>query len=216
MPNIIGVYLYGSYARGEEKKESDIDILVIVKEKDEKIKNIFDDIDIRILTIEQVQKLIMKFPAIIMPILKESKTLLNPFLLEELENKEIDFRRFNWHFDDIRRIIKIIEKFVEIDEQNIDVSNIYSLIMRIRILYMIEGLIYKKPFSNAGIKGVLLNHGLSEERYDKFYSIYQNIRDNRYIKDVITKEDVLELIEILKNYLRKIENETKKKIKKGD
>ena len=34
MPNILGVYLYGSYARNEQTLDSDIDILVITKEKD--------------------------------------------------------------------------------------------------------------------------------------------------------------------------------------
>ena len=33
MEDISGVYLYGSYARGEENEESDIDVLVISEKK---------------------------------------------------------------------------------------------------------------------------------------------------------------------------------------
>ena len=42
MPNIIGVYLFGSYARKEEDMLSDIDILVVTQEKNEQIKSIVE------------------------------------------------------------------------------------------------------------------------------------------------------------------------------
>src|SRR3989344_696043 len=53
MPNILGVYLYGSYAREEQEKNSDIDILIITKDKDEQIKNILKDIDVRVVQLNK-------------------------------------------------------------------------------------------------------------------------------------------------------------------
>ncbi|MBI2448788.1 nucleotidyltransferase domain-containing protein [Candidatus Pacearchaeota archaeon] len=214
MPNVLGIYLYGSYARNEQTKESDIDILILTREKDDKIKYIFEDIDIRVLTLEETNKAIESFPAIIIPILRESISFVNPLLLEELKKRKFDLKKFIWHFDDTKRIIKIIEKFIEINEEEISNSHIYSLIMRIRVLYMIESLIKNKSFNNIDIKKILLNNGLSKRIYNKFYFIYNKIRNNEEPKDKINKNEILILIKIIKKYLGKIENETEKKIRK--
>jgi len=211
MPNILGVYLYGSYARNEQTEYSDVDLLIIVQEKDDKIKAIFDDIDIRVITLENIKKSIKNLPALILPILKEARVFLNSLLLEELKQEKIDFRKFIWNFQDIVRIIKIIEEFIKIDDKDISPSHIYSLMMRARILCMIEGLIKNKNFSNKIVKKTLLEHGLNEEIYEKYYSIYQKIRDNQDVEEKVTKEEILNLIKIIKKSLKKIKNETNKK-----
>lgn len=214
MPNILGVYLYGSYARDEQVIDSDIDVLIITKEKDNRIKTLFEDIDVRVITLESIKKSIKNLPAIIMPTLKEAKVLLNPVLLNELKNFKIDFRKFKWNFGDIKRILKIIEKFVELDEKDISPTHIYSLIMRVRICYMMETLLKNKSFSNKAIKNLLLNYGLSNRKINKFYSIYRKVRESQKINEKINKEEILELISVVKDYSKRIENETKKKIKK--
>ena len=177
MENIIGVYLFGSYARGESHSLSDIDVLVITKEEAKELKSIFGDMDVRITTLEKLRKSIANLPAITLPILKEAKTIINPLLLEELKNSRINYKKFKWNFDDIKRTIKLIETFVKIDEKDIALSHIYSLIMRARICYMIQGLIENKKFSNAGLRNELIKRGLDEKKYDNYYEIYQKIRD---------------------------------------
>ncbi|PIU76104.1 hypothetical protein COS75_00845 [Candidatus Pacearchaeota archaeon CG06_land_8_20_14_3_00_35_12] len=211
MPNVLGVYLYGSYARGEEKQNSDIDILIIVQEKDIRIKELFDDVDVRVLTLKEIRKGIENFPVVTLPILKESKVFLNPLLLEELRNSKINFDKFKWHFQDIKRIIKIVKTFVEMDEEDISPDNIYSLMMRIRICNMMESLVKNEIFSNKSVKKVLLNYGLTEDEYEKFYSIYQQIRDNKDAKIKINKEEIFKLIKILADYYTKLEKEVKSK-----
>jgi len=214
MPNILGVYLYGSYSRGEQNRNSDIDILIITKEKDEKLRAILEDIDLRAIDLESLKKSIKNFPAIIMPILKEAKSFLNPLLLEDLKNYEIDLKKFNWHFQDIKRILKIIETFVEIDDKDISPTHIYSLIMRIRICYMMESLLKNKFFSNKSIKELLKEHGLNEKKINKFLDIYREIREDKEVKTIIEKKEILDLIKIVRDYSEKIKNETKKKITK--
>lgn len=176
MDNILGVYIYGSYARNEQGKHSDIDVIVIIKSKDEGIKNILKDVDVRVITIEDLKKAIKETPLLIMPILKEAKTLINPLLLEELRSQEVDFRKFKWNFDDIKRIIGIIEKFIELDEEDIASSHVYSLVMRIRGCYLIECLLKNKQFSNKNIKSLLINYGLNiklEDIREDYWAIQQ-------------------------------------------
>lgn len=216
MPNILGVYVYGSYARGEQTEDSDIDILIITKNKDESIKKIMKDIDAIVLSYDELNRAIKNMPVFIAPILKEAKVLLNPLLLEELQKIKIDFKKFKWNFDDIKRIVKIIKTFIEIDEEDISASHIYSLIIRIRACYIIECLLKGKDFSNKDVKDLLLKYKLKKEDIDKFFEIYRKIRNDEPAKISIKKEEILPLINILEEYSKKLENETKEKIRKGD
>lgn len=214
MPNVLGVYLYGSYARGESTKASDIDLLIVVKEKNDKIKALFDDIDVRVLTLESIRNSIKNFPVPIMIMLREAEVFLNPLLLEELRQEKYDLKGLRWHFEDIKRIIKIIEGFIKLDEKDIDASHIYSLMMRARVLFIIECLLEKKAFSNEGVKKKLLKYGLSERLFDCYYQIYQKIRANETVKEKVNKEEIEKLIDIIKRYSKTLENETKKEARK--
>jgi len=216
MENIIGVYLFGSYARGESHSLSDIDVLVITKEEAKELKSIFGDMDVRITTLEKLRKSIANLPAITLPILKEAKTIINPLLLEELKNSRINYKKFKWNFDDIKRTIKLIETFVKIDEKDIALSHIYSLIMRARICYMIQGLIENKKFSNAGLRNELIKRGLDEKKYDNYYEIYQKIRDEEEVEGKINKEEIMNFINIIKKYASELEDESKKAVGKRD
>tara|TARA_Y100000310_G_scaffold135966_1_gene134865 strand:+ start:234 stop:1067 length:834 start_codon:yes stop_codon:yes gene_type:complete len=222
MPNILGVYLYGSYARGEEGAGSDIDILIITKEKDKKIKGIlrvedaFSDVDVRVLTLEEVRKSIKNFPALMLPILKESKAFLNSALVDELKDSEFDVRKFRWHFQDVKRILGIIKTFVEIDDKDISPSHIYSLIMRIRICYMIESLLKNKSFSNKAVKSVLLGYGLDRESYERFDFIYKRVREDKNVREKIDKKEILKLVGILTDYSKEIEREVQRYGKKKE
>jgi len=216
MPNVLGVYLYGSYARGESTNESDIDLLIIVQKKDEKIKALFDDIDTRVLTLDGIKKSIKDFPVPVMIMLREAEAFLNPLLLEELKKEKPGLKGLKWHFEDIKSIIKVIEKFIEVDDKDIDASHIYSLMMRARVLYMIECLLKNAPFSNGGVKKKLSKYGLSGKNFDGYYKIYQRIRDDEAAEGKINKEEIENLIGIIKKYEGDMENEAKKKAGKGD
>lgn len=216
MPNVLGVYLYGSYAREEEEKNSDVDLLIIVQEKDERIRACLDDIDVRVLTLHGVKDSIRNFPVPIVPMLREARVFLNPLLLEELKKEKINLSKLIWHFYEIKRMIKIIEGFIEIDKKNIDASHVYSLIMRARVLYMIECLLKDKEFSNDGVKKMLLKYGLNEGLFERYYKIYQKIRNDERVDEKISEEEINELIGIIKKYSKKLEDETKKEARKRD
>ncbi|MEK6871545.1 MAG: nucleotidyltransferase domain-containing protein [Nanoarchaeota archaeon] len=216
MNNIVGVYLYGSYARDEQTLDSDTDVLVITKDKDDDIKKDLQDIDVRVISLENVKKSIKEYPLLIIPILKEAIVLLNPILLEELQTNKIDFRKLKWSFDDIKRIIKIIEEFIKIDENNIAPSHVYSLLMRIRGCYVMECLLKNKKYSNQGVKKRLEEYGLEGRLISTFFEIYRKIREEEQVKIKVNKEEITRLINILKQYSKKIEHETAKKTRKGN
>ena len=211
MQNIAGVYLFGSYARGENTLSSDIDVLIITQDEDKSLKSLFPNTDVRVLTLKKIKILIDKFPVITLPILKEAKTLINPILLEELKNSRINYKNFKWSFEDIKRTIKIIEAFIELDEEDISISHIYSLIMRARVCFMIDCLLNNNLFSNKGLKEKMVKQGLSAETYESYYKIYQKVRNNQEANGKINKNEIVRFIEIIKKYAYALENESKKK-----
>ena len=136
------------------------------------------------------------------------------WLNEDLKKERYNLKGLKWHFEDIKRIIKIIEKFIELDDKDIDASHVYSLIMRARILYMIECLLKEVIFGNKGVKNRLLQYDLDEKLFDYYYQIYQKVKNNEEIKENISRDNIERLMGIIKIYLKEVENETEKKAKK--
>lgn len=211
MENIAGVYLFGSYARNESHLLSDIDVLIITKDEEKSLKQLFDDMDVRVTTLEKIKKSIENLPAITLPILKEAKTIINPILLDELKNSKLNYRNFKWNFEDIKRIIKIIETFIKVDEEDISISHVYSLIMRARICCIIDCLLKNRQFSNRGFQAEMIKRGLSGKAYEKYYDIYRRVRDGEEVEGRIDKEEIIKLINIIRKYASELENDVKRK-----
>lgn len=211
MENIVGVYLFGSHARDESNLLSDIDVLIITKDEDKSLKKLFDDMDVRVTTLERIKKSIENLPAITLPILKEAKTIINPVLLDELKNSKLNYKNFKWNFEDIKRIIRIIETFIEVDKEDISISHIYSLIMRARVCYMIDCLIKNRQFSNREFQAEMIKRELSVKTYEKYYDIYRRVRDGEEIDGKIDKEEITKLIKLIKKYASELENNVKHK-----
>jgi predicted nucleotidyltransferase len=214
MGNIVGVYIFGSYARGESNLLSDIDVLIITREEQKELKYIFSDMDARVSTLENLKKSIENIPAISIPIIKESKTVLNPVLIEELRKSKINYARFNWNFEDIEDMLKTIKTFINADKEEISISFIYSLFMRARLCYMIDSLLKGFSFTNVDFRRELIRRGLKKNKYDEYSEIYRKIRDDEKVEGNIDLKEISKFINIVSHYLTELKNETKKKIGK--
>jgi predicted nucleotidyltransferase len=211
MPNIVGVYLYGSYARGEQERESDVDVCVITAEKDEQIKNVLSDMDTRVITLEALEKTFKEKPLFIIPLLREAQTIMNPSLLQELRTKKIEFSALKEIGDEIKRTHIIIKQFIELDEEDIAASHVYSLIMRIRLCHLIECALNNKPYSNHSVANMLKKQGLTHEEIEEYLGLYRAVRNGTYKESTIVKEKILKLLTIGEKYLQRVEHEARKK-----
>ena len=66
------------------------------------------------------------------------------------------------------------------------------------------------------LKLILEKSGLDNRLIHKFFQMYRKIREGEEYKTKVDKKEIIQLIDILKQYSKKIEDETKKKIGKRD
>ena len=207
LENIWGVYLYGSYARNEQTLQSDIDILVIT---DKKIKIEHEEYEILSLTEEEIKKTLETNAIFILPIIKDAKTIINKSLLEKLTKEKSNIHKsIKWFKDSTKDSIKSTKELIEMDkldgEYISSYSVIYSLMLRLRGIYLIKGILNNKNFSNKDFKEWLLKY-ISEKELNNMYEIYQKIRDDKKIKDIRIKiKSAIYLLNILEMEINKIE-----------
>ncbi len=197
--SISGIFLYGSYARKEETKDSDIDVLIIAKHKfrAENTKKF----DIEIIEVKKIKKAVQKNP-FVYAIINEAKPIINSALLDELKQSKKDFRSFiNWFKETTKDSIKSTEELIELDkiESNYltSYSVLYSLILRLRGIFLINLLPNNKSFSNHLFKKFIFKH-ISEQEFNRVYKVYRNIRDNKKVEnleiEINTADKLLKLL----------------------
>lgn len=200
LEELLGVYIVGSYARGEQDKDSDIDIIAISKNLSKEI--ISGKYHISIAPIEKIKKTLEKNPILILPRILEAKSILNSSLIDELKNIKVSKSNFSNYIEETKRIIEINKKLLEKENKEILESNeiIYSLVLRLRGVFIIKSILKNKLYSKAEFQKEL-NKITQKNEIEKVYNIYRAIRDNKKTK-LKTKT------EIAKNLLDFLEKET--------
>lgn len=205
LEDIIGVYLVGSYARNEQNKESDIDIIAISKNTKKSISS--GKYNIEIYTLEGVLKTLKSNPIMIYPRLKEAKTIFNASLLQEMSQKKLTKDSFNEFLESCKRIIKINSEFINLekDKETMDTQGVvYSLMLRLRGIYLIKTILEKKDYSLPEFKSWLSNNSkLDKKDIEILYNIYKDERDNKKMNTKIQVQTVRELLELLKKQVEK-------------
>lgn len=197
LEDIIGIYLVGSYARGDQEKDSDIDVIAISKNL--RKETISGKYHISIAPLENIKKTLEESPILILPRLVEAKPILNSYLLEELKNINISVKLFKNYKEETKRIISINKELLKKEDKDFLESNeiIYSLILRLRGIFIIKRLLEKKSYSKKEFKKYL-NEIIQKKEIEKVYNIYRAIRDNKKTKlkiQTTTAKDLLDFLE---------------------
>ena len=194
-PNLektIGVYLYGSYARNEQTINSDIDILTVTSSK-LKIIDKIDNYTIISTTIEELEDTLRSNAVLILPIIKEAKTIINPNLLNKYKNYKFTNKNTKSFINSCIEVLKLNKKGLELDFEI--GSLVYSLILRIRGLLIIKLMLNNKLYSKSLLFNHLENNNISKNKSRELYKIYTEERNNDKVKksDIITKTDIEKL-----------------------
>ncbi len=202
LDKIISVLLYGSHARNEADQDSDVDILIIAKEKF-KIEN-QQGMEFIVISENSLDSAIKTNPIMMYSIIKEAKPMINSSYLETLTKIKINSKLFKPFIDSTKSSISSSQELIELDKKTGKTASnsvLYSLILRLRGVFIISRLLNNKEYSNALFKKFLTENCKID--YDKIYEIYRTVRDNKELKDLIpiNQEEVL---------LAFLEQETKK------
>ena len=200
LSEIIGVYLSGSYARGEETKESDIDILIITKNIDKKA------IDEGIYSILIVSEELMKqklennlFP--VGQMIKEAKALINSDYIKKIEVR-VTNKNVKWYLDTTEDKITLIESAIAKSLNKIDNQVTYTLILRLRTLYIIEQLLKNKVYSNKEFIKIIKDVSGSDNAFTSY--LYE--KNNQEKAELTSKKEAQNLLAYLKKQLKEIKN----------
>jgi len=205
LDKIIAAWLYGSHARGEATKDSDIDVFVISSEKFKITKKGFDVI---VITPDNIKKALDFNPILMYSIIREAKPIINSALLNELKLQKIESKKFKDFVESTKRIIKIDKGILEMDKEEgagyVSESIVYSAILRLRGMFIIKCLTKGSGFSNDLFK-TWLKSKIKSLDFESAYKIYTAIRSDKEPEAKIELKSAFSLLELLEKEVKKLE-----------
>ena len=196
----MAVGIYGSHARHEQTKDSDIDVLVITKDK---LRLKKQGLDIMSMTAEQFEKAIVKYPVMYYQIAQEVQPLINSSVLDTFKSVPLKKESFKAYIKETEEHLQSSRELLELDKLDGTVlksySVVYSALLRLRGLFIISCFLEKKAFTNKKFKEWTVSNGL--EHFDKLYEIYRLVRDNKKITVSIELPQVERLLSIVERML---------------
>jgi len=172
LKEIVGIYLVGSYARGEESRESDIDVLIISNRTDKEM--IYDGMyNILIVSKELLQQKLKQDLLPIGQMMREAKPLINSSYLNSIEIK-VNKKNIKWYLDTTKEKLELIKRILEKIKKRADNRIVYTLILRIRTVYIIKKLINNKEYSKKEFMKLIAKISGSANAYEAYLSIKNN------------------------------------------
>ncbi|MBI2107344.1 nucleotidyltransferase domain-containing protein [Candidatus Woesearchaeota archaeon] len=189
-----GIYLFGSYARGDFDFHSDIDILIITHNVSKLVY--YENYEITFVPEISFSKNLTN-SLNCLGILKEAKVVLNKELIDRYRSKKhrIDTKKF---LPEIRRIFRINKESIETCRNNkmsIPDGIVYSLVLRLRELYMIKCLLSGRPYS----KGNFL-----EYVGENAYSAYLRVKERSKELNNLSPDELKNILKMSEKWLKEL------------
>lgn len=205
LETILGIYLYGSYARNEQAIDSDVDILVVTSSKI-RISGKADGCSIVSLTPKELEDTLKSNAILVVPIIREAKTIINPELLEKYAKCRFTKKNTKLFMDSSKRILELNKKGLEL---GFEIGSLaYSLMLRIRGLLMIKLLLDGKPYSKASLFAYLENKSVPKNKIEELHRIYSKEKNGVRVSEsnIIKKYDIAKLLIIAGGLLKEASN----------
>ncbi len=149
LKDIIGLYLAGSYARGEEKNRSDVDILAVTNKTEGKIKQ--KRYNIILINKDSLKESMENNALPILPMLMESRAIINQDLIKEYTSKGLTKKNITPYIETTISALSVIKSVIDIDKESGMKSSdgtAYSLVLRLRSVYIVDCIMKNKKWSN--------------------------------------------------------------------
>lgn len=189
LKDILGIYVVGSYARKEETIKSDVDILVITKESNQRIKK--GKYEIILISRDNLDKAMKGNMIPLLPMIKEAKTILNEGLINEYKNINPTKKNLKWIIEIIKSSKKVNEQAIKLSrelKENISDGIMYSIILGLRSTYSINCLKDNKILTKKGLINLLSKIAKTEEPYNAYLRSKNNEPDKKSISPEIAEK----------------------------
>ena len=166
------IVLIGSYARNEQLYDSDVDIMVFCRER---LNIKLNNFHIILINTGRLREEIALNPALFKSILDEGIAVLNSDFLKNV--KIIDKDVSNYKKECYNAYLSNKE-FIKLDKEQstLSLSVIYSIILRLRALFIL-----KNKYSFNKFREWIIRNNLN---FDELYNIYKSIRNDKETKNI--------------------------------
>lgn len=175
LKDILGVYLIGSYARKEQTIESDIDVLVITKNINKRIKK--GKYDLLLISKEIVDEKMKKNIFPLLPMMIEAKPIINKELLNKYINTLLTKKNLKWNIDTTKSAMNVVKEYIKLAEEiqaKVSDAASYSLILRLRTIYIINCLKKGKIWTKREFLGLIKKISGSLIAYERYLDSKNN------------------------------------------
>lgn len=206
--DILGIYLIGSYARGEQTEKSDVDVLAVTNRKSDRIKK--GKYDILLITKKDINEALKNNALPILPMLKEAKTIINEEYVKSIKKSPLSKKNLRWHMDFIKSALKINKGLIELKKEHsksVADSISYSLILNLRSTYIIDCIKKKQKWSTAGLLSLIKKISGSLEAYEG----YLRIKKDGKTKETLSIKEAEKLLDYTSKKLKEQEKWIKRK-----
>ena len=190
--DICGLFLYGSYARGEESDESDIDVLAVC---DKKLPEKLGRISILSDSIEGIKKKIGSDPVGFYSMVNEAVPILNAPMLEELKRVEPDKENLSVFFDWTRRALELSKEYLDSGFGDRPLV-VYLLVRGVRGLFILKCLRRGEAYTARGLQEYVCGKGIAPASFADLLSVYRADKEGIITDKEIPLEALRRLYEI--------------------
>ncbi len=197
---VIAAFVFGSYARGEQEKDSDVDLFVI---SDKSFKVHSKNIEVIVIPEKKLEEARKLNPILFNAMLQEALPIINGSYLEKLKQKKQSLEDFKTFIQDTKKLIKMNKEMIELErlDKYSSASTIYSLILRLRGVFLINLILNKQTYSKKLFsKWVIANCKLD---YEKIYNIYKAIKYNKKPSEKASISEAESLLLLLEKEIEK-------------
>ena len=182
LSSVLGVYIVGSYARGEQSRGSDVDVLAITTDISRHMRQA--NYDITFVSKDNLKATLEDNILPLLPMIMEASAVINAALLVEYRSTPLTKHNLRWHIETTKSSLELARISLQLAKENSDkISDniIYSLILRLREGYIVDSIMKKKKATNAGLRTLIKAVAGSLESYEAYRRSKANLRTRKVI-----------------------------------
>ena len=208
LQHAISVIVYGSFARNEMTRDSDIDVILAVDE-DAKIDlpNI-PRYDIQIMTVQQLRSAMVHDPIFHKSISDSSNAIVNHGFLEDLKKEKLNMSGVRTRIDLAESALGITKSMLEYDGDFTKLT--YSVILRIKEMIILECLFSGKKYTTKLLKKEILKSGIASQEFAKSIKVYRELRDNKKYES-LPRDVILKMVSFLEAKIAHVKKQNKER-----